>query len=242
LRRELGASVTCIAPDLPGFGQNRWQGEDYTLEALVDAMQPVVARESPTHVVGHSMGAIVALALAARHPGRFQRLGIIGLPVYEDRRRALAFLGGRGRVVRTFLRSDRLSHVACLGASATFPAWQQLARRRMPLYSRAILRSAFDHCGAAHGAFETIVFAGHAGELAAAVSDPVAVLHGEADRAAPISPVGRIAETRGWHLTVDPEANHQVLFQRPRFTADWIRERVLAPLRAAAAELPAAGA
>ena len=239
LRRELGDCAVVIAPDMPGYGRARWEGESFTLEGLAGALRPLIEAERPTHVVGHSMGGIVALELARHHS--FERVGIIGLPVYESRPQALEFLNRRGRVVRSFLRSDRVSHVVCRGAAATYPAWQGLVKRRMPTYTRAILHSAFDHCESAHRAFETIVFAGLVDELAAGVELPVAALHGEADRAAPVAPLRRLAEARGWDLTVDGDANHQVVFQRPRYTANWIRERVLAPAKRPDVELPAAG-
>ena len=58
---------TVIAPDMPGHGEtSRFDFEpdlsDFT-DRLVDAL------ETPVHIVGHSMGAMIALDLAAEFPG-----------------------------------------------------------------------------------------------------------------------------------------------------------------------------
>ncbi|QNE32959.1 alpha/beta fold hydrolase [Sphingomonas sp. NBWT7] len=65
--RHLGSDVICLAPDLPGFGNNAAgarAGVQATLDWLIDYLgsQP----EAPTILVGHSMGGKFATLLAAR--------------------------------------------------------------------------------------------------------------------------------------------------------------------------------
>jgi pimeloyl-ACP methyl ester carboxylesterase len=60
-----------LTPDLPGFGSRA--AEEWTgLAATADAVATFIAEHAgpdPVHVVGLSMGAVVALHLIARHPG-----------------------------------------------------------------------------------------------------------------------------------------------------------------------------
>ncbi|GGN11944.1 alpha/beta hydrolase [Actinoplanes campanulatus] len=56
-----------IAPDLPGHGGSPALPE-YTFDALAEAVRPLVTGGGPTVVLGHSLGGVVALALAARLP------------------------------------------------------------------------------------------------------------------------------------------------------------------------------
>jgi len=68
----------CIAPDLPGHGRSAGPAlssiaalADWTA-ALIDAAGIKAAR-----VIGHSMGSLVALEMAARHPAKLATLGLI---------------------------------------------------------------------------------------------------------------------------------------------------------------------
>lgn len=64
------ADFRVLTPHLPGFGGKA--GEDWvSLESTADAMAAFItshAGPGPVHVVGLSLGAVVALHLAARHP------------------------------------------------------------------------------------------------------------------------------------------------------------------------------
>jgi pimeloyl-ACP methyl ester carboxylesterase len=80
------------APDLPGHGGSP-ELPEYTFEALAEAVRPLVDPDGATVVLGHSLGGVVALALAARVPVA----GVVGLGIKAawtgeelDRARALA--------------------------------------------------------------------------------------------------------------------------------------------------------
>ena len=68
-----------LAPDLPGHGWSRGPAlpgiaemADWTI-ALLDAV-----RAPKAHLIGHSMGSLIALDTAARHPARVTALSLIG--------------------------------------------------------------------------------------------------------------------------------------------------------------------
>src|SRR5689334_12132061 len=68
-----------LVPDLPGHGRSAGPPlssiaamADWTI-ALLD-----VAGASPAHLIGHSMGSLIALEAAARHPDRVSALSLIG--------------------------------------------------------------------------------------------------------------------------------------------------------------------
>lgn len=76
LRAELGPNVPVIAPDAPGFGDAEPR-PDWTIADLADDVARMIAVATPdgtADVLGLSMGGYVALALAARHPGRCRTL------------------------------------------------------------------------------------------------------------------------------------------------------------------------
>ncbi|HLZ05348.1 MAG TPA: alpha/beta hydrolase [Bradyrhizobium sp.] len=70
---------TVLAPDLPGHGRSSGPALKTIAEmadwiaALLDA-----AGASKAHLIGHSMGSLIALETAARHPAKVSALGLIG--------------------------------------------------------------------------------------------------------------------------------------------------------------------
>ena len=70
-----------LAPDLPGHG--RTDGPALTsVDALADWMDACSKRPySNAAIVGHSMGGLVAMSLAIRHPTRVRSLALLGVSV-----------------------------------------------------------------------------------------------------------------------------------------------------------------
>lgn len=69
----------CLAPDLPGWGDSEKPRVPYTFEWYADWLADLMEarRASPAHLVGHSMGAAIAVTLALRHPARVRSLALI---------------------------------------------------------------------------------------------------------------------------------------------------------------------
>ncbi|MEZ4312190.1 MAG: alpha/beta hydrolase [Polyangiaceae bacterium] len=110
-----------IAPDLPGFGESEKPNPaqyPYTIEALSEAVVDVIAAlgVGRTSILGHGLGAAVAITIAAEHAELVQRL------VLED---ALCYPPPRKI-------SPQLAHVPVLGGIF----FKQF-------YSRAMFRSYF---------------------------------------------------------------------------------------------------
>jgi pimeloyl-ACP methyl ester carboxylesterase len=68
-----------IAPDMPGFGESEKPSPAryaYGIESAAEAVADLIAAfgVGRAHVIGHSMGAAIALTLAAGHPELVQRL------------------------------------------------------------------------------------------------------------------------------------------------------------------------
>ena len=92
LVRALAPHYDVFALDLPGFGKSDKGNKLYSpgnyVRVLEAAIAPRVGR--PFHLVGHSMGAAIALAYAAAHPQRVKQLvladmaGVLSGPVYAE--------------------------------------------------------------------------------------------------------------------------------------------------------------
>lgn len=67
----------CVAWDLPGYGASEPLGE-FSLAAAADAAARLIDHlRGPAHVVGLSMGGMIALELALRHPEAVRSLGLV---------------------------------------------------------------------------------------------------------------------------------------------------------------------
>lgn len=86
----LAGRYRVIAPDLPGFGHSDKGNHHYSPENFARVLDAVLPKSAKVTLVGHSMGASVALAFAAAHPERVNRLvlvdasGILHRSVYTE--------------------------------------------------------------------------------------------------------------------------------------------------------------
>lgn len=91
--------MECYAPDLPGFGVSDPPADDsgYTVAGQAGTLAELVRELSPepVHLLGNSLGAAIALRLAADYPARVRSLTLISptLPSARPRWALLALLG-----------------------------------------------------------------------------------------------------------------------------------------------------
>lgn len=75
---------TCYAPDLPGCGRSDRPDDaaSYQVQALAAALAALIDRLAlwDVHLVGHSLGAAVALSYAVANPGRLRSLTLASTP------------------------------------------------------------------------------------------------------------------------------------------------------------------
>lgn len=80
------AGYRAVAWNMPGYGHSA-PVEPYTFKALAQSAMALVdaLQSGPVTLVGHGMGAMVALELAVRHPALVHRLGLVaGGPALDD--------------------------------------------------------------------------------------------------------------------------------------------------------------
>ncbi|GAB3618616.1 alpha/beta hydrolase [Okibacterium endophyticum] len=72
-----------VTPDLPGFGSRTaedWAGLDAVADDVVSRVEALAGPE-PFHLVGLSLGGVVALRVLARHPGSVSSAFVTGAPL-----------------------------------------------------------------------------------------------------------------------------------------------------------------
>ena len=211
-------------PDLLGFGRSPKPDSAYDLDAHCGALAALVAATQPAAVVGHSMGAIVAMGLLQRHPAI--GAGVLVCPaLYESRAQALAVIEQAPRLQRMTLRSPRLAHVICEASCMLRPLLRPVA----PLFARdlppAVAKAGLDHTWSSYSrTLDLIVLGGLGWPLVREVGDRVTIVHADDDRTVParvIEPYVRLV--RRFVLV---NGDHEALLTRP----DSVAREVLASL------------
>lgn len=190
-----------VAVDLPGFGRSEpTRARTYDPGALTDALLCWLAgrreERGPVHLVGNSLGGLIAMSVAARHPELVRSLTLVS-PAMPDRRpdprrmsdprMALAMVPGLGRSARRALaaESPRVRAQKVLALCFADPA-RGSERRLEELIAETDERRTLPWAGeAADAATRGLlgVWAGRsAWSLAARTAVPTLVVWGERDR------------------------------------------------------------
>lgn len=76
----LSRRYRCLAVDLPGYGKSPPFPHRTTIPAYADLLAELVAQVStgPVVYVGHSMGGMIGLTMALRHPALVERFVLLG--------------------------------------------------------------------------------------------------------------------------------------------------------------------
>lgn len=198
-----------LAVDLPGHGRSEGPPLE-RIEALADWIVAVLdaAGLDTAAVVGHSMGSLVALETAARHPHRVRALALVGtsipMPVSD------ALLASAERDEHAALDMLTLwghSRAAQLGGNATPGMWMVGGGLRLLEQARAgVVYTDLNACN------EYVTGLEHAKDLTC----PALLILGERDSMTPTRAARAVAEALPNATTVILErAGHALLAERP---------------------------
>ena len=207
-----------LAPDLPGHGRSGG-APLASIEALADWIVALldaigVARAC---LVGHSMGSLVALEDAARHPRRVAKIALIGsavpMPVAEplldaarhDEPKAVAMINNFSYSASAQIGRNAVPGLWLLGVN------QRLMERQRP----GVFGTDMSACNAYARSLDSL----------AAIAVPVLVIAGGQDRMTPPKASKAIAAAiPGARLTVIPGSGHALMAEAPDAVLDSLRD------------------
>lgn len=227
---HLDGSVRSCAVDLLGFGRSpKPPDASYDIDCHLNAIEPLLA--PGTVVVGHSTGAILAVALARRHPEHVAGLVLTGLPLYPDRPTAIRSISRLGAMAKWTVAGNRRARWTCAAMCRLRPVAIALApvlvrdlpaevaadgaRHTWPAYSRTLRHVILDHDTASD---------------LAAVPIPVKIIQGARDQVAPPEMLREVVEAllgaADPRITVQVvEGDHHVALRTPAAIADALTSR-----------------
>jgi pimeloyl-ACP methyl ester carboxylesterase len=201
-----------IRPDLPGSGRSHRIEDPLSIASLVDAVLQVAdrLRIDRFHLVGHSMGTIVAMHLAVREPKHVRSLALFG-PLLAPPDAAKVNIRARGAKAR----SEGVEGMAAIADAVATAGTSTDTRRHRPLAFAAARESLMrqDPGGYARNC-DALADATPAAVETLAI--PVLLVTGEDDVVAPPQAVRAIAERiAGSRFVSLPRCGHWTPFERP---------------------------
>src|SRR6201993_3612033 len=198
-----------LVPDLPGRGRS--QGP--ALKSIAEMADWIVALleaagASKAHLIGHSMGSLIALETAARHPAKVSALGLIGtaaaMTVGPDLLKAAE---ANDRSAIDMVSIWGLGFQAELGGSLAPGLWMHSGAQRVLERCRpGVLFNDLSACNAYQGALAA----------AAQITVPVTLVLGERDMMTPARAGKALAAALPSSRTVVLRgAGHMMMAERP---------------------------
>ena len=228
----LAGRYRVIIPDLLGFGLSPKPPIDYTVPAFRSALRKFLAHEGVAgrkHIlVGHSLGALIAIEYAIEHPDEVAAIALINLPRHTSAQEAhdLFWLGSASyrKLLNEHSLSESLAQIKRMGFDlllrhvVRFP-WGVVADCRK--FTMRSLTSTLEHSLLNYRVDDV---------LPRLTRTPVLLLHGMRD---PVAPFANIADLPLKYplmrLTVVPSSGHHVFLTHSRRCLRAIEEFLSSP-------------
>jgi pimeloyl-ACP methyl ester carboxylesterase len=223
-----------ILVDLLGFGKSPKPWIRYTLDRHVAELRRVLGERESFTLVGHSFGAVAAVAYAARYPEQVEGLVLFSLPCFGGLDQAIRYYRRRGGPDRWLMTNVVLAAVTCV---VTRRILGRLMPRLLPDMPREVAEDLVQHTWLSS---TSTIWEGVYRHDVAQDADrlpkklPVLCLHGDRDVTAPLEYVRRLTEGRPqWTLRVLPDVDHHPLLRDASGCIAAIQEFVAPPRLAA---------
>ncbi|WP_294541008.1 alpha/beta hydrolase [uncultured Rhodoblastus sp.] len=206
--------VNVLAVDLPGHGRS--DGPALTeIEALADWTSRLITATGAENaaLVGHSMGALIALETAARFPGLIDRIALVGaaaeMPVHAD---LLAAAQANSPDAIAMVSLWGLGGPASLGGASAPGLWMLAGTQRLlELTAPGVLYADLAACDAYRAGTEA----------AARIACTATLILGERDLMTPLKSGKALAVLiPGARTVVSPGAGHMLMVERPDAVLD----------------------
>lgn len=213
---DLEKKYRILVMDPLGFGDSPKPWPRYTVDSHVDALYQTLKNEKRFALIGHSMGTLLAIGYAARHPEQVERLVLISTP----------FFGGDAKVARRFFSSQPvplgwffsnmvLAAIICIITRRIFGRLMPYFRRDLP---REVAADIVKHSWRSFtSSFWEVICNYDANRDADALGDlPVLCIHGDQDDTAPLTGALVLAAGRpSWQMHILNGVDHQPWLRAP---------------------------
>lgn len=205
-----------------GFGDSPKPWSRYTVDSHVDALYQTLKNEKRFVLIGHSMGTLLSIAYAARHPGQVTRLVLLSIPFFGSAREARRFFSNQPVPFGWFFSNMVLAAVICMITRRVFGRLVPYFRRDLP---REVAADIVKHSWRSFtSSFWEVVCNYDSKKDANALGDlPVLFIHGDQDDTAPLAGAMALANGRqNWHALILSGVDHHPWLRAPEVCQDAI--------------------
>ena len=214
--RSLKNSYRAVLLDPLGFGQSPKPWSRYSVEQHVAALHTSLQALGPVTLIGHSLGALLTFAYAARYPGQIKNIIVLGMPYFGSQHKAYQYMR-EGPVKGGYLYTNIvLTMITCVLTRRVFGRMLPYLLRDVP---REVAEDLVKHtCRTSTSSLWEVVYrydvAVDFKRLPAHIR--VLFIHGDQDVMAPVGAIRRLTENlaRG-RLHVLPGVDHHPFLRNP---------------------------
>ena len=207
--RPLATTHRVVLVDLLGFGESPKPWCKYSVDRHVQALADVLAHRPPFRLVGHSLGAVLALAYAARYPNQVSDLVLFSLPNFRSESEAYHYFRHGPPSGGWLATNIVLATVACLVTRRLLGWLLPYAISNLP---REVVEDLVKHTwrSSTSSLWEVIYRHNPAADVHKLDSKlPVVCIHGDQDTVAPLQSVSQLIDSGSdWKLQVFPGVDH----------------------------------
>jgi len=209
-----------VVPDLLGFGASPRPDDGYGpvdhADAVARCLHELALVDEPALVVGHSMGSLVALHLAHRHPELVERVVAFAPPIYDSRADAIRHIRTLGFLTRLFAFDTRLARRACRWVCDHRELAGRLAARFRGDLPAPIAQDGVQHTWASYSqSIEEVILAPTPPSILEQLQCPVHIVAGNADAILDLPLLQRLEQRRSITLDIWTHAEHDLILRQP---------------------------
>jgi pimeloyl-ACP methyl ester carboxylesterase len=210
---------TSFRPDLPGFGSALEHPGPYGIEGHLAFLQRITAAlDEPPVVVGHSYGAVLAIAWGARSPAK--AIFAINLPAFRSKEEARRRIRALGLMERWMADGSPWARAMCAFVCHLRPLARAMAPVFVPNLPKQIARDGVEHTWEAYRkTFDDLVDRSDVRGWIAAARAPIRIMEGDRDPICPPEVAREALVGLGVEVEVLPGDHHLPLRVPDRIAA-----------------------
>ena len=205
-----------VLVDLLGFGESPKPWYRYSVENHVQALHMVLRALGPVTLVGHSLGALLTIAYAARYPDQVRNVAVLGMPYFGSQRRAYRYMR-QGPVKGGYLFTNlALTMAVCVLTRRVLGRLLPYLIRNVPW---EVAEDLVKHTWrSSTSSLWEVVYRYDAAEDLKRLPAHIGMLfiHGDEDVMAPVAAIQRLSASQPrWRLRVLPGVDHHPFLRDP---------------------------